>query len=160
MGSGKTVIGHRLARELKMTYLDTDQLIEEHEQMTINQIFAEKDEGFFRGLETSALKSLHDYDNFVIATGGGIVLREENVKMLKRLGPLILLWANPAVIYERIKSHKNRPLLDVADPKQEIRGMLEVRTPTYERVADFKVDTSKLSIDETITGIMQWLKSR
>lgn len=160
MGSGKSAVGHRLAQELKMNYLDTDELIERTEKMSINDIFAQKGESYFRDLETEVIKTLADYDNFVISTGGGMVLREENVKMLKEIGPLVLLWADPEVVYQRVKRETHRPLLNVPDPRREIKKILDYRTPIYNRVADFKLDTSKLNVEEAVKEIRAWLESR
>ena len=131
MGSGKSAIGQELAKELCLTYLDTDQLIEEKEGKSINDIFARQGEEYFRGLETAALRRL-----------------------------LVLLWAGPETIYERVKNETQRPLLKVADPLAEIKKILEQRSQLYNRVADYKVDTSKLSINECVKGIEQWLKSK
>ena len=160
MGSGKSAVGHRLARELKMDYLDTDEIIERTEKMSINDIFAKKGEPHFRDLETEVVKTLADYDNFVIATGGGMVLREENVRMLKGIGPLVLLWAEPDTVYERVKRHEHRPLLRVADPRAEIKKILDKRAPVYRQVADHIVNTSKLNIDDCVEEITEWLRSR
>jgi shikimate kinase len=160
MGVGKSAIGHKLAQELGMDYLDTDELIEKTEKMSINDIFEKKGESYFRDLETEVIKTLEDYDNFVISTGGGMVLREENVKMLKETGPLVLLWADPEIVYQRVKQETHRPLLNVPDPKAEIKKILDYRMPIYNRAADFKVDTSKLNVSEAVSGIMQWLKLR
>src|SRR3990167_4969688 len=107
MGTGKSEVGKKLAAELGINYLDTDELIEKTEKQRISEIFKPKGEEYFRDLETKVLKTLQDYDNFVISAGGGIILREENVKSLKNIGPLILLWAEPEVIHERIKGEKH-----------------------------------------------------
>jgi shikimate kinase len=160
MGVGKTAVGQKLAQQLDLSYLDTDDLIEKTEGSSINEIFVKKGEPYFRQLETEVLKTLQDYDKFVISTGGGIVLREENVRILKEIGPLILLWAEPMVVYERVKAESHRPLLTVPDPQEEIHKILAVRKPLYQRAADFTVDTSSLKVEEAVKEIMQWLKSR
>ena len=160
MGSGKSAVGRLLAKQFGMDYLDTDALIEKTSRMKISEIFAVNGESYFRGLENEVVKTLQEYDNFVISTGGGMVLREENVKMLKEIGPLVLLWAEPEVIYKRVKSQTQRPLLNVADPMLEIRNILNSRSAVYNRVADFKVDTSAVSINEVGETIKKWLKSR
>ncbi len=157
MGVGKSAIGHALARELKMDYLDTDELIEKTEKISINDIFAKKGEPYFRDLEAEVIKTLENYDNFVISTGGGMVLREENVKMLKEIGPLVLLWADPEVVYQRVKRETHRPLLNVQDPRAEIKKILDYRTPIYNRVADLKVDTSKLDVEECVKEIVKFV---
>jgi len=153
-------VGHLLAKELKMSFLDTDELIEKTEGRTIAEIFKTEGEEYFRNLETEVLETLQDYDHFVLSTGGGMVLREENVSLLKAMGPLILLWAPPEVVWERVKNETHRPLLNVPDPLAEIKKILEFRTPIYERVADLKVDTSGKSIDVVAQEILTWLKSR
>ena len=96
MGTGKSAVGHLLASELKLDYLDTDQLIEQTEDRTIAEIFESDGEPYFRGVETEVLETLQDYDNFVLSTGGGMVLKAENVAILKTIGPVILLQADPA----------------------------------------------------------------
>jgi shikimate kinase len=160
MGAGKSAVGHRLASELGMDYLDCDELIEKSAGMSISEIFAQKGEERFRELETAALKTLQDYDDFVISTGGGMVLREENVRLLKEIGPLVLLWAEPDVVYQRVKQETHRPLLKVADPKAEIKKILAKRRPVYERVADHLVNTSMMSIEQATEEIKQWLRSK
>jgi len=154
------VVGKKLAQELGFKYIDTDQLIEKTKKRSIKDIFKKKGEPYFRDLETEVLKTLQEYENYVISTGGGIVMLEENVKILKEIGPLILLWAEPNVVYERIKDEKQRPLLQVPDPKEEITKILARRKPTYQSVADFMVDTSSLKVEEAVKEIVQWLKSK
>jgi shikimate kinase len=160
MGAGKTVVGKRLAADLGYSYLDCDELIEKTAQQTISEIFARHGETYFRILETEVVKSLPDYDRFVISTGGGMVLRPANVALLKQAGPLVLLWAQPEVIYQRVKEEKHRPLLNVAEPLAEIKKILAARQPLYEQAADYKIDTSKLSVEKVIEEIKQWLKSK
>jgi len=160
MGSGKSAVGHRLASKLKMDYLDTDELIEKTEKMTINEIFGDKGEEYFRDLETEVIKTLGDYDNFVLATGGGMVLREENVKMLKEIGPLVLLWADPKVVFDRVNKHTHRPLLNVPDPVAEIKNILDKREPIYRKVADLVIDTSKMTIDEEVDKIEEFVHAK
>ena len=160
MGSGKSAVGHLLAEKMGMQYLDCDELIVQAEKMPITAIFTLKGEKYFRDLETEVIKTLADYDNFVIASGGGMVLRAENVKMLKGIGPLVLLWAEPEVIYTRIQYQTHRPLLQVPDPKAEIETRLMERKPLYETAADYVLNTSKLSVSDSADRIIQWIKLR
>ncbi|MFH1826381.1 MAG: shikimate kinase [bacterium] len=155
MGSGKSAVGHELAQELGLHYVDTDEIIAKTEKMSINDIFSQKGEAHFRYLETEVVKTLQDYENFVIATGGGMVLRPENVKMLKEIGPLVLLWAEPEVIFNRIKHEEHRPLLRVADPLAEIKVILGRRVQIYREAADHVVDTSKLSVKEVVHQVIE-----
>ncbi len=160
MGTGKTAVGKLLAAELKLDYLDTDELIERTEKRSISEIFKRDGEEAFRRLETGVLKTLQDYDNFVLSTGGGMVLRDENVALLKPLGPVVLLRAPAEVIYRRIKGERHRPLLDVADPLAEIRKILAYREPFYDRAADHTVETEALTPEGVAKEISAWLRSR
>ncbi len=160
MGVGKSEIGRMLASELTMNFLDTDLLIEKMEGKTVSEIFKEKGEGYFRDLEEGVVKALQDYDNFVISTGGGMVLRPSNVEGLKKLGPLILLTSEPDVIAERLKSVEDRPLLEVPDKEAEIRKILDVRNPIYHSVADFEIDTSRVTINEAVERIIGYVQSK
>jgi len=158
MGAGKTVVGRELARELGYNYLDTDELIEQTEKRSVTDIFARDGEAYFRELETEVLKTLQDFDGFVLATGGGMVLRPENVALLKSLGPVILLWADPETVYERVKRESHRPLLKVADPLAEIKKRLAEREPHYRQAADETVKTTGKEPAEIAEEIKKWLK--
>lgn len=157
MGTGKSDIGRRLAERLSMHFLDTDTLIEKTEKIKISDIFAKKGEAYFRDLETKIIKTLEDYDNFVISTGGGMILRDENVTMLKKLGSIVLLWSEPDVIIDRLKHAKDRPLIEV-DRENKIRELLEKRRTIYHSVCDHKIDTSTLSLDQAAEEIIRWVK--
>ncbi len=89
-----------------------------------------------------------------------MVLRAENVALLKALGPVVLLRASAEVIYQRIKDEKHRPLLDVADPLAEIRKILSSREPFYDRAADHVVETANLTPEGVAKEISAWLRSR
>ncbi|MBN3033573.1 MAG: shikimate kinase [Candidatus Saganbacteria bacterium] len=160
MGTGKSAVGRLLAAELRFHYLDTDQLIEKAEGRKIAEIFKTDGEPYFRRLETETLQALQDYDNFVISTGGGMVLKEDNIALLKAIGPVVLLKAGPKTIYDRIKSEKHRPLLAVPDPLAEIKKILAYRGPFYDRAADRAVDSSDLTPEAVAKEIITWLRSR
>ena len=158
MGVGKTEVSKALAKRLSMELLDTDALIEKKEGMTVSEIFAKKGEPYFRDLETKLLEELDESGRRIISTGGGMVLREDNVKRLKELGPLILLTASPEVIEKRLSKVADRPLLNVPDRGGKIREILDVRGPIYDRVADFTVDTGITNIKEAVEKILDYLK--
>lgn len=159
MGSGKSEVGHKLAQRLKMNYIDCDEIIEKSQKRSISEIFKTDGEEHFRNLETEVIRTLEDYDGFVISTGGGMILREENVRMLKEIGPLVLLWADKDVVCKRLAKAENRPLLE-GDREKRIKEILEFRTPIYNRVADLKVDTSRLSVDEALEEIIKYAENK
>lgn len=157
MGTGKTEIGRRIASRLAMDFIDADSLIEKNERIKISEIFAKKGEPYFRDLETKLILGFKDLKNTVIATGGGVILRQENVKMLKDLGPLILLWSRPEKIFERLEHTQDRPLIE-GEKQKKIKSILEGRAPLYKKVADFEIDTSQLSLDQAADRIIKWVK--
>jgi shikimate kinase len=160
MGTGKTEVGKILANELGFGYLDTDSLIEAQQGRTINNIFDNLGEAAFRDMETALLGKLGNEKHKVISTGGGIILRSENVVKLKKLGAIVLLWAEADAIYKRLEGNTDRPLLQVTDPKAKIQEILGVRTPVYKKAADFQVDTTKISPQEVCDNILVFLKGR
>ena len=158
MGAGKTAVGRLLAQRLNMQYLDTDEMIEKREGRTINDIFAGPGESFFRDVESKILDIIADVRDHVISTGGGIILRRENVLKLKGMGVVVLLWADPGTIYERLKDTDDRPLLKAEDSRKKIKEILDNREPIYRETADHVVDTSGLSPEEACNRIMAFLK--
>ncbi|RII01062.1 shikimate kinase [candidate division NPL-UPA2 bacterium Unc8] len=152
MGTGKTAAGKRLAEELQRDFLDVDELIEKESGTSISEIFFNFGEEHFRRLEAEKAKEVSKYENMVIATGGGIVLREENIENLRKNGVLICLSASPEVIMARTKAEKNRPLLDTPYPLETIKELLHFRAPLYAR-AEVMIDTSQLTIGEVVTEI-------
>jgi len=158
MGTGKSIVGEKLAQRLGMGYIDTDQIIEEREGCEISKIFKEKGEDYFRKIETEVVKEVSSFNNCVIATGGGVVLKEENIKALRRKGIIISLSANPRVILERTSKSKKRPLLlNCPDPYERIERMLNFRKPYYEKM-DLKIDTSFLNPTEVVEKILKFLR--
>ncbi|KPK21374.1 MAG: hypothetical protein AMK69_21885 [Nitrospira bacterium SG8_3] len=157
--SGKTVVGKTLARELHKEFLDTDALIEGNSDCSIETMVSTKGWDRFRETEKRLVKEVSRRDNLVIATGGGIVMDEENVKNLKQNGWVVWLKGKPEVLRERMAkeqgSAKVRPSLTGADPLEEIEEVLRVRKPFYERAGDLEVDTSNLSVGDAAALIME-----
>ena len=140
MGTGKTAVGRELARLLNMHLIDVDTDIEKSEKMTINEIFEQFGEPRFRELETEMIKKLSERNNIVISTGGGAVVRQENVDVLKKNGVIVCLTAKPETIVRRTGNSNDRPLLQVEDPLEKIKELLNFRKPFYEK-ADIMIDT-------------------
>jgi len=141
MGAGKTTVGRRLSYRLKKTFLDLDRYIENEEGRSIKQIFKEEGEVFFRNLETESLKKImNESTSHVISTGGGLPLREENRKLLKKMGTIVYLRVKAETVLSRIKHDVNRPLLQVENPEEKIIQLLKERDPIYLSVADIIID--------------------
>lgn len=155
MGTGKTTVGKRVAQSLKLEFVDTDALIIEQEEKSIQAIFEESGETEFRKIETAVLENCCAGSGQVISTGGGIVTQEANLPILERGGHVIWLKASPDVIFERIKRNHERPLLKTEDPEQTIRDLLDGRENFYEQCARMTILTDDLSLEETIYGVIE-----
>jgi shikimate kinase len=154
MGTGKTTIAIELSHRLGMKYVSTDDLIEKRERSTINEIFTKRGEDYFRDVESAVIRDTACMDNLVIDTGGGAVMRDENVAYMKSSGVVICLTADENVIMERTKKYKHRPLLNVEDPKRKIRDLLAKRSPYYAK-ADYAIDTGELTVRQVIEKIVE-----
>jgi len=160
MCSGKTSVGKKLAEKLNFDFLDTDDLVENKVGMRITEIFEKYGEPYFRELETQIIKEVSEKDKLVISTGGGVVLREENVNNLRKNGVIINLVAKPETIYERLKKQPGiRPLLNKPNPLEEIKKLLEYRERYYKN-CDFRVETDNLSVEEIVEKILNFLKTK
>ncbi|MCM8789492.1 MAG: shikimate kinase [Candidatus Omnitrophica bacterium] len=159
MGTGKTAVGKELAKAKKWNFVDLDELIELKEKRSIADIFAKEGEPHFRRLEKRTLKEVSKENKFVVACGGGIVIDEENIKIMKETGIIICLSTTPEVILQRTKGFTHRPLLNVSDPKKQIELLLKMRAPYYAK-ADKLIDTSKISIKEAADKILKILSKK
>jgi len=157
MATGKSSIGKQLANILGKRYIDVDEIIEKREGRSISQIFAREGEEYFRRVESQVIKEFSGVDGYVISTGGGAVLRKENVQQLRKRGVLICLKAKPEVILERTRDNMERPLLQGAgDKREKIKKLLKKRAPFYSQ-ADIMIDTSSLSVSEAVGKIVKIL---
>lgn len=153
MGTGKTAVSRELSRLTGFRGVDVDSEIEKSSGMKISEIFARLGEPRFRQMETDEIKKLSVGKNLIIATGGGAVLKEENMAAMREGGGVVVcLTATPETVLERTSGNSERPLLQVEDPLGKIREMLEKRKPFYEK-ADVIIDTegkSPLRVAEEI----------
>jgi shikimate kinase len=153
MGTGKTAVAKALSRRLGMRYVSTDEVIEKKAKRTIAEIFSTDGEEYFRRLETDAVRQASGLQDAVIDAGGGVVIKEENVGLLKKSGAIICLTASVDVILERTKGKQHRPLLNVRDPGKKIEELLKSRASYYAK-ADFAIDTSYLTVDDVVKKII------
>jgi shikimate kinase len=153
MGTGKSSVGRLLARGLRFDFLDTDHLIEERTGKRISEIFAQNGEPAFRALETEIVAELAQGKDLVIATGGGLPTNQENLDSLKTHALVVCLWASPESIWQRVRHHNHRPLLESPDPKNRIRELLDTRERYY-RQADVLINTDSRTVHEVAQNIL------
>lgn len=144
MGTGKTTIGKIIAQKCGLRFIETDALIEERERCSIAQIFKEKGEDFFRGLEIKLVKEIALTSDRVVSCGGGLICNQTNLTLLASSGVLICLTASIETIYERTKHYQHRPLLNVENPHQVIQELLVQRKRFYAQ-AHYTVNTDRIS---------------
>ncbi len=159
MGTGKTAVGKELSRLLDMKLTDLDCEIVKKEKMSVNEIFKQFGEQKFREIETEILRKVCRNKNVIISTGGGVVLRQENIDMMRKNGILICLTAKPETILERTSHNSDRPLLQVENPFEKIRELLNFRKPFYEK-ADMIVDTENKTPLRVAEEIIETIKNK
>jgi shikimate kinase len=154
MGAGKSSVGRALEWRTGLARLDTDEAVAAHFGMSISEIFEKHGEEKFRDAETEVLRSFGPDRATIIVTGGGIVLRPENVDLLKGLGAIVWLNADEMTLFERASRRNTRPLLQKDDPRAVFSELFRKRAPIYKTAADFEIDTSKLTHDEVAEIIL------
>lgn len=154
MGTGKTTVGKIVAQKIGFDFIDVDETIERLTGMKISDIFSKFGEARFRDIETEIIKLITKKTGQVIATGGGAVLRDENIQALKKNGIIFCLEASEEVIFERVKESTDRPLLKVEKPLERIRELLCQRKSRY-GLSDFVINTDRLTINEVAEKIVR-----
>ena len=154
MGTGKTAVSKKVAEVFGKTYISIDDEIERSIGRSIKEIFSTDGEPYFRRLEKQMVLITSQKKDLIVDTGGGVVLDEENMKLLGKTGTVICLWADVDTIYERTYFYGHRPLLNVENPKEKISELLKKRKPFYEK-AEYRIDTSKISIDEIVRKVKE-----
>lgn len=158
MGTGKTTVSKQLGKMLKFLEIDMDAEIERREEMKISTIFDTYGEEYFRGLETGLLKEFQQKSGYIISCGGGVVLRPENVRIMKANGRVVLLTAEVENIYKRVCHSKNRPLLNGNMNVAYIREMLEQRNDAYKAAADITVVTDDKEPEKIAEEILEYME--
>ncbi|WP_036830910.1 shikimate kinase [Pontibacillus litoralis] len=155
MGSGKSSVGKMCAGQLSVPFIDTDTLVEQKAQQSISDIFAEQGEDRFRDIETAVLQNI-SREPSIIATGGGIVERERNQKIMDENGVVIYLHADFATIANRLQVDSSRPLWN--QDLQKRHALYEQRLPVYRRWGQHVIETDDKGLEETVQTIMNVIK--
>lgn len=156
MGAGKSTIGRRLARKLKLKFLDSDQAIENRTGARIALIFEIEGEEGFRKRESEIIEELTKQTGVVLATGGGVVLNPSNRQKLAERGLVVYLRTGLDQLLKRTARDTKRPLLNTDNPRERIKELLNTRTPLYEEIADLIVDTDKQPVTQIVEEICNY----
>lgn len=160
-GSGKTSIAKLLAEKLNHEYIEMDELIVKKAGMTIPEIVEKHGWDYFRDLESAVAKEISAVDNKIVSSGGGVVVRTENIIHLKQNGIVILLTAHIDTLLERIGDDPNRPsLTGKSSRKEEVEEIWEKRKTMYSMATDTTIDTTKLNLEEVTQIILEYLKGK
>lgn len=153
MGAGKSTIGRKLAKKLKLSFYDSDTEIEQHTGANISLIFDIEGEEGFRKRESKIIDELTGLSNIVLATGGGVVLSSENREILSNRGFVIYLKAKLEQILKRTAKDQKRPLLQTGDPEAQLQKILTEREPYYEEVADLIIQSDGRTVKNIVDEI-------
>lgn len=154
MGAGKSTIARNLQKELGMELVEMDERIVKEQGMSINDIFKTKGEDGFRDIESRLVIDLGKQDKAIVSCGGGVVIRPENVKNMKKSGKIIYLTAKPETILDRVKDSTQRPLLNGHMNVEYINELMSKRKDFYEEAADYKVATDGKNVSQICQEII------
>lgn len=157
-GAGKSAVGRRLAARLGRTLVSTDAEIVKRAHRTIPEIVAKEGWEYFRDVESDICRELAGHDQLVIDTGGGAILRTQNVEVLKKNGTVFWLETSVGTITKRIGGDTQRPsLTGTKSFVDEIQDVLQERTPKYQGAADHVIKTDDRSIDQMVEALLALL---
>lgn len=159
MGSGKSSLGKKLAKSLDKKFIDTDKEIEKKEGKTINEIFENNGENYFREKEKEFLINIPNNLNLVIATGGGIVLDQENREKLKE-NIVIFLNASVERQSKRTSRSDKRPLLKNVDRLKKLRELYDQRLEFYKEISNFEINVDKFQSKDILMSIIEELNEK
>lgn len=153
MGSGKSSVGRIVSSLTGFALVDTDTLVAQKAGKSIPDIFRSEGEEHFRELEAEVLRGLVGRIGLVVATGGGVIVSEENRQLLPQIGPVVWLDAGTEQLYQRVK-HSKRPLLQTEDPRRTLEELYRAREPLYSEVATVRIDSGKLTHRQTADALL------
>ena len=159
MGSGKSTYGRRLSEILNVEFIDTDEAIERHEERSISEIFADDGEEAFRDMESEFISHLAQsrlHRNSIVSVGGGLPVREENRRYMKKAGKVIYLRAKGDTLKDRLRGRAaGRPMLD-GDIDRKVDELLNFRESMYMDAADIVVDVDEREIDDVLSELLTY----
>jgi len=155
MGAGKSTVGRMLKNKLvNYSFVDIDDEIEKQEHLTIPEIFRLKSEQYFRQSETETIKNFSQKQNLIISIGGGAFESEMNRNYLLNCGKVFYLYAPAKILFERIKTNSNRPMLYCENPIERLKELLKQREQNYKK-SHFIIDTSNKTIEQVTDEILR-----
>lgn len=157
MGSGKSATARALADRLGVAVIDTDAEVARKTGCSVAELWGERGEEAFRSLEAATVAAVARGGPAVVATGGGVVLDDANVVRMRDSGRVVWLRADTEVLAARVGKRRSRPLLRDADPVERLSAIAAERAERYAAAADFEVDTSGMTVDESADRIEAWL---
>ena len=160
MGAGKTTVGRALAHRMKRPFVDTDRVLVERTGVPVATVFEIEGEDGFRRRESLVLRELCEEDGRVVATGGGIVLAEENRRVMRESGTVVYLRARLESLWERTRHDASRPLLATPDPRGRLAELLLEREPLYRDAAHVVVDSGSQSASTLVNRVLAALRAR
>jgi len=153
MGSGKTVVGKLVAERLGMHFMDMDDEVERREGRKISEVFAQDGESYFRRLERVLTQELASQTDWVIATGGGIVLDPRNLDDFRKTSVIIGFGIHVDTVLQRVGHQTHRPLLEGGDKHKRVQKLLAQREPLYRAAGEY-IDTNDRTIDEVVNKVV------
>ena len=157
-GGGKSTVGRHLARHLHRRFFDADVEVERRLGCPIRLFFEREGETSFRDIEEEVLADLVTRSDAVLATGGGVVLREANRRALRRGGTVVYLRSTPEELFRRLRRDTHRPLLQVGDPLRKLRDLHAERDPLYRATAHFIIETGRPSVHTLVNTVLMQLE--
>ena len=158
MGAGKTTLGKALAQRLRREFIDTDRILVERTGVAVATVFEIEGEEGFRRRESGVLAELARREDCVIATGGGVVLAEENRRVMRDAGTVVYLRARLEHLWERTRHDATRPLLSTPDPRGTLAALLGEREPLYRDAAHLIVETGSQSAHTLLNRVVAALR--
>lgn len=160
MGSGKSTVTQKLSEWFHAETVEMDALIEQQQNMKITEIFETFGEEYFRDLETKLLLDIKQKQGMLVSCGGGVVIRPQNVELMKQGGIVVLLSAAPQTIYERVRDSQDRPILNGNMNVEYIAKLQEKRRTLYEAAADYTIMTDGKDVDAICLEIQKIVENK